>query len=293
VLPLEGRATMLVEQADEEAGVFVAKTGLCADCGSRIALDEEGVCANDHPREMIRDVREQVNPAEKNADGIGPTWAVGVSGGELTPLRRSTVLLGGIAVVVFVLAAVFAGGFFVYQDARGAMTESAASVGSGGVPGGVVMGTTGGSPPAPSLAPSAPLQPAKSAAYTPARRDLKSAMAPTIVSGQHYSVSEGAYRGKGPRIGDIVAIESPSGRRGIRRVVGLAGDSVQVTEGWVYRDGVALKEPYVRYNDARFTIGAMLVPKGAVFVIGDNRDRLSKQFWGVVTYDDVLGKVRP
>ena len=59
----------------------------------------------------------------------------------------------------------------------------------------------------------------------------------------------------------------------VKRVIGLPGDEIRFSEGNVYRNGAALKEPYLLRQNASFSdIPAFAVPDGAVFVLGDNRE---------------------
>lgn len=59
----------------------------------------------------------------------------------------------------------------------------------------------------------------------------------------------------------------------IKRVIGVAGDHVQIKEGKVYLNGKELYEPYL--NEGTTTEGGVytdvIVPKGYVFAMGDNR----------------------
>lgn len=78
-----------------------------------------------------------------------------------------------------------------------------------------------------------------------------------------------------PNYGDIVVITQDNDEPLIKRVIGLEGDKIFIdnTSGVVYRNGQPLDEPYVRggfttnYNQQ----GAVTVPEGCVYVLGDNR----------------------
>lgn len=110
-------------------------------------------------------------------------------------------------------------------------------------------------------------------------------MEPTLSEGDYLIISKlGAtwadVRGEDyiPKRGDIVVLDSPnSGIRLIKRIIGLPGERVTVTNGRVtivndeHEDGF---DPYESLGLAsRFTAGQLTteVPDGNVFVIGDNR----------------------
>ena len=72
------------------------------------------------------------------------------------------------------------------------------------------------------------------------------------------------------RRGDIVVIDSAElGRRVVKRVIGLPGETVDVTSGAVLVDGRPLPEPYVRSSGG--PTGSYRLPADSYFVLGDNR----------------------
>lgn len=80
--------------------------------------------------------------------------------------------------------------------------------------------------------------------------------------------SDGIHRG------DVVVLRSAElGRRVVKRVVGLPGESVVVDAHGVSVDGVPLVEPYVLVSGGRR--GSFEVPAGAYLVLGDDRMRSS------------------
>jgi signal peptidase I len=90
-------------------------------------------------------------------------------------------------------------------------------------------------------------------------------MAPSLRPGDHV-LTVAATR---LRRGDVVVFRSQdAGRPVIKRVVGLAGDTVEVGKRGVAVDGVPLDEPYARQGGRT---GRFTVPDGAVLVLGDNR----------------------
>lgn len=81
-------------------------------------------------------------------------------------------------------------------------------------------------------------------------------------------------RSDGVRRGDVVVLRSVElGRRIVKRVVGLPGETVVVDSRGVSVDGIRLAEQYVLANGG--AEGSFLVPDGAYLVLGDNRARSS------------------
>ena len=115
-----------------------------------------------------------------------------------------------------------------------------------------------------------------------------------------------AYKNHAPERGDIIIFQSTlvnedSGKDKllIKRVIGLPGDQIKISDGMVYINGEAYEEDYTKdgYTPA-FDIPAegetYVVPDGTYFCMGDNRagsvdSRRSEV--GVVPEDTIKGKV--
>jgi signal peptidase I len=77
----------------------------------------------------------------------------------------------------------------------------------------------------------------------------------------------------------------------IKRVVGLAGDTVQGKGGRVYVNGELLVEPYLPPETFTSTFGPITIPKGYVWVMGDNRgDSEDSRFFGAVPVKTIVGR---
>lgn len=118
-----------------------------------------------------------------------------------------------------------------------------------------------------------------------------SSMEPTLRSGEFVIVNKLAYRIGNPSHGDIVVFHFPRDpeQEYIKRVVGLPGDQVSISQGKVYVNDRLVDEPYIAANPAYE--GTWSVPEAQLFVLGDNRNNSSDSHnWGTVPQDYVVGK---
>lgn len=81
----------------------------------------------------------------------------------------------------------------------------------------------------------------------------------------------------------------------IKRVIGLPGDHIVVSDdGYVYRNGEKLEEPYLK-DGATNQVGGFLdvtVPDGTIFAMGDNRyASKDSRYFGCIPLDKVNGYV--
>ena len=81
----------------------------------------------------------------------------------------------------------------------------------------------------------------------------------------------------------------------IKRVIGVAGDHIQIKDGAVYRNGEKLDEPYLRTSvtsPQEEEYSDVVVPEGTVYLMGDNRDSsLDSRTFGCIPLDRVNGCV--
>lgn len=78
----------------------------------------------------------------------------------------------------------------------------------------------------------------------------------------------------------------------IKRVIAVAGDTIEIDGTEVILNNEVLKESYVskkNFKEESFT-GKITVPEGYVYVLGDNRDNSAdSRVCGVVAIDDLVG----
>jgi signal peptidase I len=118
-----------------------------------------------------------------------------------------------------------------------------------------------------------------------------SSMEPSLHDGEFVVINRLAYRWAEPDRGEIIVFRYPLDpeRRFIKRIIGLPGDDVSVSQGIVYINGIPLEEPYI--NAAPLYDGEWTVEKGRYFVLGDNRNNSSdSQNWGSLESEDIIGK---
>lgn len=125
-------------------------------------------------------------------------------------------------------------------------------------------------------------------------------MYPTIQPFNYLIVNKIPYLANDPKYGDIIVfkahIYSDNGEAMdlIKRVIGVAGDTIEVKDGLVYRNGEALKEDYIYGGETPGNMEPFTVDEGCIFVMGDNRpsSRDSRDpSIGEVAISDILGRV--
>lgn len=119
-------------------------------------------------------------------------------------------------------------------------------------------------------------------------------MTPTLRAGDDVLAVKFAYRLAEPRRGEVALFEDPrDGAPTIKRIVGIAGDTVAVRDGVLFVNGERQREGYVDYGltDSTF-LGPAEVPDGHVYLMGDNRmNSLDSRSYGPVPEADLLGRV--
>jgi signal peptidase I len=116
-------------------------------------------------------------------------------------------------------------------------------------------------------------------------------MEPNLYDGEFVVVNRLAYRWSNPERGDIIVFYFPENpkKRYIKRIIGIEGDLVSVSDGQVYVNGDLLYEPYLA--SAPTYSGEWQVGPGELFVLGDNRNNSNdSKSWGNLKVEAVIGK---
>jgi len=141
-----------------------------------------------------------------------------------------------------------------------------------------------------------------------------SSMEPTLQVGDHILVNKFIYgikipftnnkivQFKDPKRGDIIVFVYPKDRSKdfIKRVIGTEGEKVEIVHNKIYINDKVIddlwghymeKSDMLRYLQPPGKFGPVVVPKGSLFVLGDNRDNSQdSRFWGFVSVHAVRGK---
>ncbi|MGB7086420.1 MAG: signal peptidase I [Phormidesmis sp.] len=125
-------------------------------------------------------------------------------------------------------------------------------------------------------------------------------MIPTLQIDDRLVVEKISYRFNPPERGDIIVFQAPQSALDavgstsqdayIKRVVGLPGETVEIKNGKVFIDDVALEEEYIQAPPT-YTWGPQTVPDDEYLVLGDNRNSSSDgHVWGFLPRESIIGK---
>lgn len=125
-------------------------------------------------------------------------------------------------------------------------------------------------------------------------------MFPTFEVGDRLVAEKITYRFfRTPATGDVVIFHPVKGvgRGGlfgddvfIKRIVAVAGDTIEVKRGVTYVNGEAQQEEF-RAEAPNYTMKKLTVPPGRVFVMGDNRNNsYDSHLWGPLPAENIIGR---
>ncbi len=136
-------------------------------------------------------------------------------------------------------------------------------------------------------------------------------MEPTLQIGDRILVNKLSYHLHGVDRGDIVVFSRPPTENCggpevndlVKRVIGLPGDVISLSNGYVYIDGKRLDESWLPGSEQGVTVAGPTgnssnlarpyrVPADNYFVMGDNRtDSCDSRYWGPINRSLIVGKV--
>lgn len=129
-------------------------------------------------------------------------------------------------------------------------------------------------------------------------------MLPTLRINDFLLVNRAIYHITEPVRGEIVVFETPERpepgehpKHLIKRVVGVEGDLLQLTDGLVTLNGLAMEEDYLNeeiwkaYMGGHVNPGQFRVKKGHIFVMGDNRNHSNdSRYIGEIPLENLVGR---
>ena len=127
----------------------------------------------------------------------------------------------------------------------------------------------------------------------------ESSMEPTISVGDRFFINKAVYKFSSPKRGDLIVFRSNASDDAalhIRRVIGLPGETVQITNGRILIDGETYKEgkDFPKISNAGLASKAISLGTGEYFVLGDNRNNSEDSRYtdiGLVKKRYIAGKI--
>jgi signal peptidase I len=93
------------------------------------------------------------------------------------------------------------------------------------------------------------------------------------------------------KISSLISKQIPEDRYWIKRVIGKSGDLIEIRDGQVFRNNIPLVESYIKEEMLNPQDVRVIVPKGHIYVLGDNRNHSAdSRIIGSIPIENVLGK---
>nr|WP_219914558.1 signal peptidase I [Thalassobacillus sp. CUG 92003] len=134
-------------------------------------------------------------------------------------------------------------------------------------------------------------------------------MLPTLHNGDHLIVNKVNYMIGEPDRFDIVVFHATADKDYIKRVIGLPGEHVSVSNDQLFIDGEPVDEPFLEERKNGLSNGNVLtrdftleglpgttedtIPEGYVLVLGDNRNNSTdSRMLGLIPYEQIVGEAQ-
>lgn len=124
-----------------------------------------------------------------------------------------------------------------------------------------------------------------------------SSMEDTIQKGDRIFASRITYLFDDVQRGDIVIFNSKEENKYlVKRVIGLPGDNISITDGKIFVNGDMLKETYTKgtTSEGNLKDENIVVPEGKYFLLGDNRENSrDSRYWvnPFIDREDIIARV--
>lgn len=118
-------------------------------------------------------------------------------------------------------------------------------------------------------------------------------MEPTYQDREYLVIDEISYRFKDALRGDVIVFRYPRDPKQffIKRIIGLPGETIQITGNEVFINGKKLEEPYLEPGTQTKNDIVVTLEAEEFFVLGDNRNfSLDSRTFGPLTKQYVVGK---